>query len=310
MLSAITIDVDSLRFYMQIHGLKQAAPPLSEDPIYTVALPRFREHLEDLGLRATLFLIGEDAPSHAAQIRRFSDRGSEIASHSFTHDYRLTQKDEAEIADDLRSAHSALSPLSLGTPVVGFRAPGYNVSPKLLDAVLAMGYRYDSSLLPSPAYFALRAAAIGRYALSSQKSRSLVGDLRAFSGPLAPHRTVTASPWRKVAGGPLLELPIACAPVTRAPVIGTSWVLLPKAARKALLWSSLKGLEVFNFEMHAIDLLDAQDPGVPSSLVEVQPDLRVPISQKRAAFSELFSTLHQKTKVLPLREIADLYWQR
>ena len=39
--AAVTIDVDSLRFYRAIHGRSGAPLPLSEDPIYTVALERF-----------------------------------------------------------------------------------------------------------------------------------------------------------------------------------------------------------------------------------------------------------------------------
>ena len=57
---AITIDVDSLRFYRMIHGL-EGALPIAEDPIYSTAMPRSFYLLSELGIRATLFLACPDA---------------------------------------------------------------------------------------------------------------------------------------------------------------------------------------------------------------------------------------------------------
>lgn len=300
--AAITIDVDSLRHYLGIHGLKAPAP--DADPIYTIAMPRFFELLDELSLPATLFVIAGDIAPHHSAFAPSHRLGCEIASHSFAHEYRFFEKDAAAIDDELQRAETALLPLSQGQKIVGFRAPGYNTSPVLLRTLLRRGYLYDSSLLPAPTYWAARATAIARYRAAGRPSASRVGRARAFAGPLQPYRTEPQAYWRRRTGGPLLEFPMACVPGIRLPLIGTSWVLLPASVGSGLLNLGLRGLDHFNFEMHAIDLLDASDPGVPSALAQVQPDLRVPVAAKMAAFRSLFRRLADDRNVETLRESA------
>lgn len=303
--AAITIDVDSLHHYLGIHGL--AAPSPEEDPIYTHAMPRFFDLLEDVGVPATLFLIGKDVAPHGQALAPLRKLSCEVASHSFSHAYRLFQFSAADIDEELEKAEAALLPLSEASAITGFRAPGYNTSPVLLSALIARGYRYDSSTLPAPSYWAARAAAITRYRLAGRPSASQVGRLRAFRGPLEPYRTTPESYWRPKQYGSLLELPMACVPGLRLPLIGTSWVLMPPALRQRLLKLSLGRLSLFNFEMHAIDLLDGSDPGVPAALLDVQPDLRVSASDKIRAFRGLFRDLSADRPVRTLHDIAGAF---
>jgi peptidoglycan-N-acetylglucosamine deacetylase len=291
MRSAITIDVDSLRFYREIHGL----PPRDEDedPIYTVAMPRFWELISKARVPATVFLIGADAPRYRSAFQGAALTGSEIASHSYAHDYRLTKRAPDAIAEDLARADEVLRPLSPSGSIAGFRAPGYNTSDAMTRAAAHLGYRYESSLLPSPLYFGLRALAIGAYALRRRPSRSLVGDFSAYRGTFEPHRK-----------GEILEIPIACEPITRVPIFGTSWVLAPPAMRRLSLRSALRRLPLFNFEMHAIDLLDATDVGIERELARAQRDLRVPVREKMRAFTDLFFALEAATEPTTLEAIA------
>lgn len=302
MLASITIDVDAIRFYGAIHGLTEAQLP-EVDPIYETALPRFFELLTEVSAAGTVFFIAQDVDRAG---RRLTDglatTGSELASHSFAHDYHLSRRPAAEIRADLEAAHRALSAVS-ETPVVGFRAPGYNTSPRLLRAVRDLGYQYDSSLLPSPVYWAARAAAIAGYTLLGRRSSSLVGDLRAYAGPRRPYRTSPDAPWRPRQTGPLIELPMAVDPLTRLPIIGTSWAVLPQRLNWAMLDRALRSKRPFVFEMHAIDLLDRTDPGVPRAIVEAQPDLRRPASDKIARFRALFRRLTAETELRPLRAL-------
>lgn len=302
MRSGISIDVDAMRFYGAIHGLPKA--PGENDPIYRLALPRFFDLLDEVGVPSTVFFVAEDLPLAGESLRAgLAATGSELASHSFAHDYRLGVRPKEEIRDDLGRAHAALSEAA-GTPVVGFRAPGYNTTPAMLECLVELGYRYDSSLLPAPAYFGARAAAIARYQLLGRPSASLVGDLRAFWGPRGPYRTVPAAPWRKVADGPLVELPMGVVPGVRFPLIGTSWVMLPRRLRMSLLRLGLLRTKAFTFEMHAIDLLDGSDPGVPPEVASAQPDLAVPLRKKLDAFRELFRYLRDHSEVSTLASLA------
>lgn len=299
---AITIDVDSLRFYRMIHGLPGELP-IAEDPIYQTAMPRFFELISELGIRATLFLVGQDAAQAPALGPSVRATGCEVASHSFAHDYGLSRRGAAEIAADLSAAEQALAPLS-DQPIAGFRAPGYNVTPALLSAVQDRGYTYDSSLLPAPSYFLARGAAIGLHQLRGRSSSSLVGTLRQFAGPLDPYRTTAQTPWRPEETGALVEIPMVCDPWLRVPLIGTALNVLPTAVFGAgLRWAERK-LSCINFEMHAIDLLDATDHPALADLAQFQRDLRVPAREKLARLRGLCARLSGQRAGLCLREVA------
>ena len=74
--------------------------------------------------------------------------------------------------------------------------------------------------------------------------------------------------------------------------------------RDRLLRSTLRTLAHVNFEMHAIDLLDASDHGIPSTLRDAQPDLRVPAAEKIDAFRTLFLRLKTQCDVRTLADTA------
>ncbi|MGF1509134.1 MAG: polysaccharide deacetylase family protein [Myxococcota bacterium] len=300
-LAAVTIDVDSLRFYRQIHGLSDAASraeALERDPIYLSALPRFWELVSDLP--CTLFLIGQDAAVHPTAFTPVRATGSEVASHSHAHDYRLSRRHPEDIEQDLVEAERVLTPLNGGRRPVGFRAPGYNQSPPLISALVARGYHYDSSLLPSPMYFGLRAGAIGYYGLRGQPSRSLTGDARAFTGPLHPYRMRPSEYWQAHPTGSLWEFPMSVEPRTRWPLIGTTWIAMPEGLRHRALRGLAKRKLPFVFEMHAIDLLDAAE--VPAELAARQADLKIPVADKLRRLRDLVRWLREDWDVRPLRD--------
>jgi hypothetical protein len=301
--AAITIDVDSIRHYRAIHGLE--AQTDEEDPIYTIALPRFWALLDELQVPATFFLIGADAPAYASAFEPLLNSGSEVANHSFDHDYRLIQKTSVQIAEDLQKAHDALQVLNGGRPLRGFRAPGYNVSADLLKCVIDLDYSYDSSALPSPLYFGARWAVIQAYRGLGRESQSLAGAWAQFASPLAPYHLRPDAPFSPRTDGPLLELPIACQPFTRVPLIGTSLALLPNAIQTRFVQSALKRLSLFNFEMHGIDLLDASDHPTLKELSQYQSDLKIPARKKVDRHRRLFRELSSQAQICTLSQVAE-----
>src|SRR5262249_4144070 len=149
-------------------------------------------------------------------------------------------------------------------PPIGFRAPGYEISPPAIELLRARGYRYDSSLFPSPGYYAAKALVMAAMRVARRPSGSFLGSPRAPFGARAPHPT---------AGGAMVELPIAVTPLLRLPVIGTSLVTAPEWVRRQLVAGALRA-GFFNLELHGIDLADAAADEIPSELVARQPDLR------------------------------------
>ncbi|MEE2903330.1 MAG: polysaccharide deacetylase family protein [Myxococcota bacterium] len=299
--AAFTIDVDSIRHYYDIHGLPQ--PTSATDPIYTIAMPRFWELIKEFGIPATLFLIGKDAPEYAEYFSPVAETHSEIASHSFAHDYRLCEQSSESILEDLTQADQVLVPLNGHRPISGFRAPGYNINAKLLTAVQQLGYTYDSSVLPSPLYFAARWSIIQFYKLRGRQSRSLPGQMKQFARGLKPYRFHPSEPFKPNSSGALMELPMACSPLARVPLIGTSLAVLPSKVQSAVLSYATRSLPFFNFEMHAIDLLDESDHPCLKELAQLQPDLRISFRQKQRNLRHLLGKLCASFRVETLNNI-------
>lgn len=266
---ALGIDLDALELYAGLHGLGETLDDRALSLVPGLAAQRFGELCDRLGIPGTAFVVGQDlARGHGVrEIAALAEAGHEIASHSFAHDYGLSRLDETLIDDDLRLAEDAIE-AACGQRPRGFRAPGYTLSDTLLSVLARRGYLYDSSLLPSPGYYAAKAAVMGLMALGGRRSRSILGPPGQLLRTRCPHR------------GPhgVLELPVATVPGVRLPYIGTLVSLLPEAAG-TLLAQTLRRDALVVVELHGVDLLDASD-GIPPAVVAKQRELSVPVSTR------------------------------
>ncbi|MEU5311359.1 polysaccharide deacetylase family protein [Streptomyces sp. NPDC021562] len=73
--------------------------------------PYFLETLDDLGVRATFFLLGESAVRHPALVREMAERGHELAVHGWTHDRPWLPAPARDRSEVLRSV-TALTDLT------------------------------------------------------------------------------------------------------------------------------------------------------------------------------------------------------
>jgi polysaccharide deacetylase family protein (PEP-CTERM system associated) len=175
------------------------------------------ERLLDLlgrtGARATCFVLGWVAERHPSLVRRIAAEGHEVASHGWWH-RRIGSLTARELRQEVRDSKRILEDLT-GTPVVGFRAPSFSITPGrewAFDVLLEEGYTYDSSLFP-----------IRR------------PDYGYPDSPVVPHQIRRAS-------GVLLEIPMATARVfgMRIPAAGGGYLrqlpyaLIRRAARDAV----------------------------------------------------------------------------
>jgi peptidoglycan/xylan/chitin deacetylase (PgdA/CDA1 family) len=268
---SVSVDLDGLGCYAAIHGLTLRLEERARRAVPAVALQRFCELFAAAGVRATFFVIGREAGIAPGALQAAAAAGHEIGSHSHGHDYALSRRTVEEIAQDLGLAERAIED-ACGQRPRGFRAPGYTLSATLLDVLRARGYAYDSSLLPSPPYYAAKAAALAWYALRGRTSASILGDVRQLFAPRRAHRRRG-----------IRELPIATMPGVRAPVIGTTVLPFPWLARGAFAGGHL------NLETHGIDVLDDSD--VPAEIAAVQPGLRMPAGEKLRRLRGLLETL-------------------
>lgn len=172
---------------------------------------RILDLLDDAGVRATFFVVGQVAAAYPDLIRSVAARGHEIGSHTYDHRviYALTP---AQFRDDVVRSRSELQQLT-GQPVLGFRAPEFSVQHLghwSFEVLADAGFKYDSSVVP---------ASRVRYGIPD--------------APRAPFRVETA-------GGNLWEFPLPVWTIGKrqVPVGGSYFRLLPRRALRNALGES------------------------------------------------------------------------
>jgi peptidoglycan/xylan/chitin deacetylase (PgdA/CDA1 family) len=119
-------------------------------------LPRILRVLEELEAPATFYVPGVTALRHPEAIRAIAERGHELAHHGHTHrrpDGLSASKQREEIEQGL----GALS--GFAARPVGYRAPGWELTPITLELLAEHGFRYDSSLMGDDRPYAVSARA-------------------------------------------------------------------------------------------------------------------------------------------------------
>lgn len=301
-LSALSVDLDSLPHYCRIQGVpEEILDDRARSLIATVAIPRLLELAAQHATPMTFFVIGADisTPGMSTALQGAARAGVELASHSFSHDYALSRRSVADIDADLRLAEEAIS--ALGPKPRGFRAPGYTMSPALMEVLVARGYRYDSSAFPATPYYVAKASVMGALSLVGRPSRAILDSPLVLQAPRVPYRPDVRAPYRHGTAN-LIELPMAVAPLTRIPFIGTFATSMPWPLVEAT-FRMLRRDVFFNFELHAIDVLDKTD-GVPAALVRQQRDLRVPVKLKMQRLGTLLAWLGADRERVTLSEAA------
>lgn len=265
----LSIDLDDVACYHAIHGLPPPSPA-QERILLERCLPRFLALLEDVGARATFFVVGRDLARDlgaggrgAALLRQAHEGGHELANHSFAHHYDLSARPGPEIHADLDRCDRLLR--ALGARPTGFRAPGYTHDRRLLEQVAALGYRYDSSLLPSPAYYLAKVSMIAWMRLGGRRSLSMATGASSFIGRARPFFRGDVGLW---------EVPISVAGPLRAPMVGTYVLASDRATRAAA------DLDYLHLELHGLDLADPDTDGFEDALIRRQPELQRPLEAR------------------------------
>jgi peptidoglycan-N-acetylglucosamine deacetylase len=108
-----------------------------------VGVPRILDLLEAEAVPATFFVPGLEAEHHPALMREILRRGHEIGHHGYQHEYVWTLEPEQE-REVFRRGLRALEEAT-GVRPRGWRAPGFELSPRSLDILAEHGFVYSSS---------------------------------------------------------------------------------------------------------------------------------------------------------------------
>jgi peptidoglycan/xylan/chitin deacetylase (PgdA/CDA1 family) len=301
-LASLSLDLDNLWSYQMTHGDEGWSDYGS---YLDVLVPTVLDVLAARDLRITFFVVGQDAAMEGNEkaIRALADDGHEIGNHSFRHQPWLHRYSLDEIDDELARAEAAIFDVT-GQRTMGFRGPGYSLSPDVLKVLVSRGYRYDCSTLPT----VIGPAARWYYFRTSQlteeqrEERShLFGEARDGLRPLKPYQ------W-DVDGTPLLEIPVSTLPGPRVP-FHVSYVLYiagisPGLARQyfanALRWCRVRGVQP-SILLHPLDFLGADDVDALGFF----PGMGMTGVKKRAIVAACIDELRRQFEVVTLGEHAD-----
>jgi hypothetical protein len=295
-LGTLQVDVDDLWVYYESIGL--ATPAGTQALAFTEGMPRLLDLFDRFGVHATFFVCGRDVagrgPQHAA-VREAIRRGHEIANHSAEHRNGYARLAPAALRADVLGAHERIAEAA-GVAPVGFKAPGFSYNPGLPELLAELGYRYDSSILPTPYAPAIRA--LQRSLSRGEVDATHYGRPSYGLAPLRPYTLDPARPHRKRGGGGLIEAPVTTVPLLRLPMHSTF-------AMRAGPWlfdlgiglARLRGLPV-NYLLHAADVVD----GSPDPALGSYGFLSQSWSQKQAPYERMLAELASHWRLVPTLE--------
>lgn len=128
--------------------------------------------LAEAGVRATFFTVQFWAEEHADYLKKVSDAGHEVGTHSATHSY-MSRQSETEIRAELESSSQAITAVT-GKPVTLFRPPYGDYDDLLIDTCRDMGIMPVQWDVDSLDWKDLSAADIAERIISRVKSGSII----------------------------------------------------------------------------------------------------------------------------------------
>ncbi|HKE00645.1 MAG TPA: polysaccharide deacetylase family protein [Planctomycetota bacterium] len=284
--ATISVDVDPVDIHLAGYGLVGGE---RDGSVYASALPRLRSSFAELRIRATFFVVARDAAEHAPELAALVAEGHEVASHSLTHPAPFLRLPEEQREAEIRESKSQLES-ACGLPVVGFRAPNWDIGPAAVEPLVQAGYLYDASAFPSPFLTAARATLLLR------GKRQAVSRLRTIPSTFtrAPHV------WR-ARGAEIREFPISVTPIVRFPVYHTMRYALRESHFLRLLDGFARRGESFFYPLHAIDALGLAEDGLDERLRK-HPGMSRPLEEKLELLRRTFHEIEQRFRIVTYRD--------
>jgi peptidoglycan/xylan/chitin deacetylase (PgdA/CDA1 family) len=258
--ASLSLDLDNLWSYLKTHG--DAA--WQEHPSYLeTGVPHILRLARELDVTLTIFVVGRDAAFEHNHdlLRRLAEDGHEIGNHSFHHEPWIDTRPRERVAEELEAAHAAIA-TATGTEPIGYRGPGFSISPPILETLASMRYRYDASRLPTwigpiARWYYFRSTDLSPTEV--EQRQGLFGSFRDWLTPNTPYE------WKLTAGS-LAEVPVTTMPGVRIP-IHVSYLLYlsgfsPRLAEtyfRGALWACRARGTGPSILLHPLDLLGGDE---------------------------------------------------
>jgi hypothetical protein len=268
-------------------------------------VPRVLRFLSERDLKITFFIVGQDAAleKNRDAIAQISEAGHEIGNHSFRHEPWLHLYSKDEIRDEFDMTEEALGKVT-GVRPVGFRGPGFSLSPAVLEVLAERQYEYDCTTLPTyiaplaRAYYFFNSPEMSKE--EREKRKRLFGKFSDGFQPLKPYE-------HRVGDSQLIEIPVTTFPVIKTPIHVSYLIYLSTMSRTAakLYWqAALRACNVLDIEpsllLHPLDFLGSDD----DSDLRFFPGMNMPFEKKFDFVSEILDGFKGKFQIIGLREHA------
>ncbi len=143
----LTFDFDAEAGWLSRDPVIKDRPGVLSQGTYgaKVAVPRLLEVLAAEGVPATFFIPGWVAEHHGEESRSIRDAGYEIGHHGYLHE----RADPADPDGERFAFERGMEALATVLQVrpVGYRSPGWDLTPLTLDLIRQHGFLYSSNLM-------------------------------------------------------------------------------------------------------------------------------------------------------------------
>jgi len=291
---AISCDVDTLASIYKGYDLYRSGGYTYAE--FHMGLENLCRFLEPFGIRATLFMVGEDfhQPQNIPAIRAVIAAGHEIANHTLTHAQGFRLLNPAAKEAEIAGMEEICQQVTDRRPV-GFRAPGWNIGDDALPILRRRGYLYDSSVFPSSLNPLLKFLHWRNTGSRSEGDRTTLGHMRYMLAPIRPYRTADNGLSRR-GGGDFAEFPVTVVPVVRLPFFAT-FLLATGLELFKVCYRMLKALAwPIQYQFHLSDFVDYTHPELEDQVprgngVYVPQALRMPLKVKWNLFERALETM-------------------
>jgi hypothetical protein len=300
----VTIDMDNYQDYQRLVDRDGTADGAS---FYLDAVPRFLDLLDRHRVRGTFFMVGRDArvAAHRPVVRDIAARGHEVANHSWSHPYNFRAVGRAGKIAEIEQGEAAIADV-LGERPVGFRTPSCDVDVETLELLAERGYRYDSSIFPSPVMWAFMI--YGK--LFVRRPDYQLGHVASVFAPNRPFLPRRDRVWRPRAasdggGPPLVEIPFSVVPGVRIPFYSTMLRLFGPRGFDLCVRAFGRGRPL-NVLFHLIEVADLEETSLGRAMART-PGLGLSLARREQFVSSAVARLARAGESVTMRELARDY---
>jgi peptidoglycan/xylan/chitin deacetylase (PgdA/CDA1 family) len=132
-------DSGSIRTHYSGNGVQKLAALTFDDGPESELTPQILDILDDYDIKATFFVIGQNAARHTDVLKDISDRGHEIGNHSWSHKYLPKISKSSKENEILKTEQLLIDILGEHTPI--FRPPYGAVKAQDKQLIDSLGYK-------------------------------------------------------------------------------------------------------------------------------------------------------------------------